>query len=220
MFFISSNSVLLSTLTFKQGAEMPPASNTSLRCELSHCCLQEEHWDTTREQKQDIWNQKCTWEQWRLFSLSASVYTVKAVHDFFYEVLVRPYWFYSFFVPKEMYVNHLFSDMAKKNKSTLCKSTYDSLSSGNSTHLPHFCSTNMGTSRGFLDPPGFLQQPAGTPTCLPTGHGPIAESSSRDHYPDQAPQGCFLCRIPWTLSKSRLMINSTTWKFLSAALNL
>lgn len=41
-------------LTFKQRAEVPPACNAPLRCELSHGGLQEEHGNTTRQQKQDI----------------------------------------------------------------------------------------------------------------------------------------------------------------------
>lgn len=55
--------VLGNPLTFKQGAEVPPACYTSLRCELSHGCLQEEHWDSTSKQKQDVRNQKGPWDK-------------------------------------------------------------------------------------------------------------------------------------------------------------
>lgn len=56
------HTVLLKTLTFKEGAEVSPAGDTALRRVLPHGSLQEEHWNSTREQKQDIWNQKCTCE--------------------------------------------------------------------------------------------------------------------------------------------------------------
>lgn len=51
---------LQEALTFKQGTEVPPAGDATLGGELSHGCLHEEHWDTTSEQEQDVWDQKCT----------------------------------------------------------------------------------------------------------------------------------------------------------------
>lgn len=64
-------------LTFKQWTEVPPAGNTPLWCELSHSGLQKEHGNTTRQQEQDIRNQKCTWQgrkkEWQKFSLQTNV---------------------------------------------------------------------------------------------------------------------------------------------------
>lgn len=50
-------------MTFKQGAEVSPAGDTALRRELSHGCLQQEHREATDKKKQDVGNQKHTWER-------------------------------------------------------------------------------------------------------------------------------------------------------------
>lgn len=73
-----------------------------------------------------------------------------------------------------------------------CKNILFFSTQGSCAYLPHFCSTDRGTSRDFPNQPAFLPQPAGTPTYSPTGHGPTAESSSPGCYLYQAPQGCFL----------------------------
>lgn len=64
------------------------------------------------------------------------------------------------------------------------------------SYLLHFCSTNRGTSTGFLVQPVSLPQQARTLTCLPTGHVPKAGSCPSACCPASVSPGCF----PWGIS--------------------
>lgn len=47
-------------LTLKQGADFPPAHDSSPTGVLAKCCLQYKQWNATGHQKEDVRNEECT----------------------------------------------------------------------------------------------------------------------------------------------------------------
>lgn len=41
-------------LTLKEGTDLPPSSNTPLAAILAQCHLQEEHWDATAKEEDEV----------------------------------------------------------------------------------------------------------------------------------------------------------------------
>lgn len=48
--------------TLKEWANLSPAGDAPFAGELAKCSLQKKHRDSTREEKNEVWNEKCTWK--------------------------------------------------------------------------------------------------------------------------------------------------------------